>query len=430
VPKASGETNKESGERTAAKTSAKAPSRQRRRFQRNSGEPIGIAQSYFSAVDARDVEGMVACWAEGGIDHVAPIGELRAPEGVRAFFAELFAAVPDSRLEVLDTVAQDDKVVVRWRTTGTFCGQPFQGIEANGSRITLEGCDMLTIEDGLIRRNEAYYDGTQFARQIGMLPAQDSTAERGMTKAFNLRTRISRPRGAQQLEAVADGVWLIRGGFPRKTMNVYLIADDGGVTMFDAGIRAMTKNVATAAASLGGLKQVVLGHGHADHRGTAPGLAVPVHCHPDEVADAEGDGGWHYFDFSKLERWFARTFMPFFLRSWDGGPVKIEGTLSEGDEVAGFKVIHLPGHAPGLIGLWRESDRLALVSDTFYTLDPETGRHGPPRVPHRAFNKDTEQARASIRKLADLEPAAAWAGHAEPLVGDVGSQLRDAADTT
>lgn len=430
MPKASDETNKKNAGRTAAKTTAKAPARPRRRFQRDSGEPIGIAQSYFSAVDARDVDGMIACWAEGGIDRIAPIGELRAPDGVRAFFGELFAAVPDSRLEVLDLVAQDDKVVVRWRSTGTFCGAPFQGIEANGSRLALEGCDMLTIENGLIQRNDAYYDGAQFARQIGLLPAQDSVAERGMTKAFNLRTRISSPRGARRLESVADGVWLIRGGFPKKTMNVYLIEEENGVTIFDAGIRAMTKNVATAAASLGGSKRVVLGHGHADHRGVAPGLGVPVYCHPDEVADAEGDGGWHYFDFSKLERWSARTFMPRFLKSWDGGPVKIEGTFSEGDEVAGFKVIHLPGHAPGLIGLWRESDRLALVSDTFYTLDPETGRYGPPRVPHRAFNKDTEQARASIRKLADLEPAAAWAGHAQPLVGDVAVQLRRAADST
>ena len=59
--------------------------------------------------------------------------------------------------------------------------------------------------------------------------------------------------------------------------------------------------------------------------------------------------------------------------------MQIAGTVKEGDEIAGFKVIHLPGHAPGLIGLWRESDRLALISDCFYTLDPQTGLKG-----HRA----------------------------------------------
>ena len=191
----------------------------------------------------------------------------------------------------------------------------------------------------------------------------------------------------------------------------------------------MTSGIAIEAAAMGGIKRVVLGHAHGDHRGAAPGLGAPVYCHPNDVTDAQGDGGAHYFDFSQLEHWFARLLMPRLLRSWDGGPVQIAGTVSEGDEVAGFTVVHLPGHAPGLIGLWRESDRVALVSDTLYTLDPQTGRHGPPRVPHRAFNKDTGEARESIRKLAALEPEAVWPGHADPLRGNVRGQLEVAAST-
>ena len=122
--------------------------------------------------------------------------------------------------------------------------------------------------------------------------------------------------------------------------------------------------------------------------------------------------------------------MPWLIRSWDGGPVKIEGTVSEGDDVAGFEVVHFPGHAPGMIGLWRESDGLALVSDTIYTLDPQTGRKGGPRVPHPAFNKDTDQARASIRKLAALDPRTVWPGHADPLTGSgIRSELERVADS-
>jgi hydroxyacylglutathione hydrolase len=79
---------------------------------------------------------------------------------------------------------------------------------------------------------------------------------------------------------------------------------------------------------------------------------------------------------------------------------------------------------------WRAADRLALTSDCFYTLDPLTARRGRPRVPHRAFNQGTEQARASMRKLAALQPAAAWPGHADPLTGDVAAQLEHAAATT
>src|SRR5439155_12810987 len=189
------------------------------------------------------------------------------PEECRAFFQQLFTAFPDNRFEVLDLVPAGNQVAVRWRSTGTFCGAPFQGIDPTGARIDMEGIDLLTIEDGLILRNDAYYDGTHFARQVGLLPPRDSTAERGMAAAFNARTRLGRRLFAPSKEQVAEGVWLLRGGFPMKTMNVYLIEDDGGVTVFDAGIKAMAGGIASAGAQIGGIKRVVLGHGHADHRG-------------------------------------------------------------------------------------------------------------------------------------------------------------------
>jgi glyoxylase-like metal-dependent hydrolase (beta-lactamase superfamily II) len=185
--------------------------------------------------------------------------------------------------------------------------------------------------------------------------------------------------------------------------------------------------VGTAAARLGGLRRVLLGHADADHRGTAAGLGVPVYCHPRDQEAAESEAAFRsYWDFEKLDP-HGRVLMPRLLRSWDGGAVTIAGTVSEGDEVAGFRVVELPGHAPGLIGLYRESDALALVSDCIYTLDPQSGRRGPARVPHTAFDEDVEQARASIRKLADLAPATVWAGHADPVTGDVGAQLARAA---
>ena len=230
-----------------------------------------------------------------------------------------------------------------------------------------------------------------------------------------------------KVEPVADGVWLVRGGFPKRMMNVYLVRDGDGVMLFDAGIQAMTRSLAGAGASLGGITRVLLGHAHPDHRGAAPGLGVPVLCHSADRSDAESDGGEHYFDYSKL--WGPETLIfPRLIAHWDGGPVEISAVVQDGDEIAGFRVVHLPGHAPGLIALWRESDRLALTSDCFYTLNPQTGNKCPPRVPHAAFNLDTELAGASIRALAALSPAAAWPGHADPLIGDVSAQLLRAVD--
>ena len=224
------------------------------------------------------------------------------------------------------------------------------------------------------------------------------------------------------MERVADGVWLLRGDL-RKSMNVYFLEEEGGgVTLFDGGTKAMTKKARAAAEQLGGLKRVVLSHAHADHRGTAPGLGAPVYCHPDEVADAESDASiTPYMDLSQLPVAPVRWIYPFLLRRWDGGPVKVAGTVAEGDEIAGFHVIHFPGHAPGLIGLWRERDRVALVSDVVYFVDSARLKplpEGEASVPHPAWGWDHAKARESVRKLAALEPRVVGAGHAEPLRGE------------
>ena len=218
-------------------------------------------------------------------------------------------------------------------------------------------------------------------------------------------------------EAIADGVWLIRGGIPRR-MNVYAIKDGSGVALFDAGISSMVEQLRKATERLGGLTRIILGHAHVDHRGAAPGLGAPVFCHPDDRADAEGDGGLHYQDLTKLAP-PARWVYPGLMKHWDGGPVRVEGTVEEGDMIGGFEVVHLPGHSPGQIALWRESDRLALTTDVFYTTEPHTGRKTKPRLAHDAFNKDRRQALASVDKLALLKPKSAWPGHADPVVGDV-----------
>ena len=390
-----------------------------------------IAKRYFRAAADRDVDAMAACWAQGGLARFVGRQELTAPEGVRGYYTELFAAFPDFTFEVIETTASRSRVAVRWRARGTFAGPgAFQGFAPNGGRIDIEGCDVLTIADELIQRNDAYLDSGSIARQLGMLPPAGSKAEARLTRLANLRTRIGERVRGVRTERVADGVWVVRGGFPAKTMNVYLIEDpDGraGLTMFDAGIKDMTAAARAAGARLGGITRVVLGHADADHRGAAPGMGVPVYCHPAEREAAQSSDPWRpYWDFSKL-RPHGRAVLKRAIPLWDGGAVEIAGTVEEGDEVAGFKVVELPGHAPGLIGLFRESDRLALCSDCIYTLDPQTGIKGRARVPHPAFNISSTQAAASIRKLADLDPAAVWPGHADPVTRDVAAELRQAA---
>src|SRR5829696_6862537 len=383
-----------------------------------------VADAYFAAIAARDLEAALALWAPGGVERVAGEDEPRvAPDGVRDFVGTLLRAFPDAILEVVSRTVEDDRAAYRWVARGTFAGEPLQGIASNGARVTLEGVDLLRVAGGRIAENDVLIDMTSLLRQIGVLPAAGSAAEARVAAAVNVRTRAARALAATRPEQVADGVWLVRGGLPSRTMNVYLVRDGDGVLLFDGGIRGMAGALSTAAAQLGGITRVVLSHSHPDHRGAVPGLGdgVPVLVHEADRADAEGDGGVHYFEPGKLDP-HGRLLLPRLLRIWDGGPVRVSGTLAEGDEVAGFRVVHLPGHAPGLISLWRETDRVALVSDVVYTLDPQTSRKGPPRVPHDAFNWSTDEARASLRKLAALEPFAAFPGHGDALKGDVRGQ--------
>jgi len=387
-----------------------------------------IGKRYFQALNQHDLDAALDLWVPGGIDRFVGQQELVAPEGVRAYFSEVFGAFPDFRLEVLDATTSRARTAVRWRAHGTFAGPGrFQGFEPNGGRIELEGCDVLTVAEDRITHNDAYLDTGDLARQLGLLPPIDSPAQARMTKLINARARLQRLFQAGPPESIAEGVWLIRGGFPSRIMNVYLIEDEGGVTVFDAGIASMAPAIRAAAARLGPIRRVVLGHADADHRGAAPALGAPVYCHPAELAAAgSSDPVRPYFDFSKLAphgRFLIRRLLPV----WDGGAVDVAGTISEGDEAAGFRVLELPGHAPGLIGLFRERDGLALASDCVYTIDAQTGLPGRPRVPHPAFDIDVEQARESIRKLAGLEPAVAWFGHGRPVRGDVVTQLHQAA---
>ena len=167
----------------------------------------------------------------------------------------------------------------------------------------------------------------------------------------------------------------------------------------------------------------MLGHAHADHRGTAPYLGAPVFCHPDEVADAEGDAAIApYMDLSQLPVAPVRWIYPTLLRRWDGGAVKIAGTVAEGDEVAGFQVAPLPRpragadralarERPGRAGLRRRLPGRLGAAETAAAR----ARRASPTPPGPGT---TRRRSESVRRLAALEPLVVGAGHERPLRGE------------
>jgi predicted ester cyclase len=153
-------------------------------------ETARIARAYFEAVAARDVEGMIELWQPGGIGHIHGMAELRAPDGYRQWFGNLFRAFPDMEFEVLEMAVEADQAAVRWRATGTFSGDArFEGFIANGASVEMEGIDLLTIREGLLRELHAYTNGLDIARQLGAIPPAGSAADKALAAAFNLKTR-------------------------------------------------------------------------------------------------------------------------------------------------------------------------------------------------------------------------------------------------
>jgi predicted ester cyclase len=156
-----------------------------------SSDTAAVARAYFEAVAGQDLDAMAACWEPGSHDVIHGLVDLTVPGDLRAWFGSLFAAFPDFSFEILDVVATGEKAAVHWRATGSFDGDAkFEGMLPNGSRVDVQGCDVLTVREGKIVRNDAYMNGAEMARQLGALPPAGSPPERALTGLLNVRTRL------------------------------------------------------------------------------------------------------------------------------------------------------------------------------------------------------------------------------------------------
>jgi predicted ester cyclase len=155
-------------------------------------EVTKVARTYFEATARRDLDAMEACWKPGGIENIMGFGELRVPEEYRAYFRELFDALPDFKYEVLAMVTEGNRVAVHWQARGTFTGKDYQGLKANGNPGRIEGIDMVEIVDGKVVRNDVSFDSATMMREIGILPPMGSPAERVTKRLFNARTAAAK----------------------------------------------------------------------------------------------------------------------------------------------------------------------------------------------------------------------------------------------
>jgi len=210
------------------------------------------------------------------------------------------------------------------------------------------------------------------------------------------------------LKFLAPGVWRLKE-LPAPTINMYLVED----VLVDAG-RTWDRRRIFAELEGREISLVALTHVHPDHQGCAKAICeargVPLACHADDVDAMEG------------RRPVAATSNPgakAFARMWEGPPHRVDRVLREGDEVAGFRVVHAPGHAPGEVIFFRDSDRVAICGDVIRNITYVTLRTKLAEPPDE-LTPDPVENRRSIRKLADLSPSLILPGHGPP-VTDLGA---------
>ncbi len=203
------------------------------------------------------------------------------------------------------------------------------------------------------------------------------------------------------MKQLAPDLWML-SGFPPNGINVYVMGD----VLVDAGTRHSGRRIFR---QIDGhpIRAHALTHAHPDHQGASKEvcdkLGIELWCgERDAGAMESGDMGQKKHPLNTL-----------IMKMWGGPPHPVAKRLREGDEVGGFKVLDVPGHSPGHVAYWRESDRVLIAGDVLNGMNLVTGIRGLHEPPN-AFTNDPAQNRESARKLGALEPSLVAFGHGPP----------------
>ena len=224
-------------------------------------------------------------------------------------------------------------------------------------------------------------------------------------------------------ERLGDGVFAIDTEHVRSQADAsYLIVDDGRAAFVDTGTHRSVPNLLAALGALdidvGRVDYVLLTHVHLDHAGGAGALMASL---PHARAIVHPRGAPHLADPAKLlaaaravygEEVFARQF---------GEAVPIPAariaTVADGERLAfgarTLEFLHTPGHALHHVCILDRDTRELFTGDTFGLSYRESDTAAGPFVfPTTTPSQfDPEQLRASVARLAALEPRCAYLTH-------------------
>ncbi|MBD0299142.1 MAG: ester cyclase [Nitrososphaera sp.] len=133
-----------------------------------------LVRQFFEASDRQDAEMMDQLVSSTNYSlHFSGMPPMDWNTNKEQFLAPFNKAFPDLRRNIVDMVAEGDKVAVSINVTGTYKGE-FQGIPATGKQVSFTAMDILTIFDGKITEEWATADMMGLMQQIGAIPARSA----------------------------------------------------------------------------------------------------------------------------------------------------------------------------------------------------------------------------------------------------------------
>jgi steroid delta-isomerase-like uncharacterized protein len=161
-----------------------------------------FVQRWLDAWNSHDPERVVALCTE---DVVLSDPALQEPAGgqaaVQRYLEDVWRAFPDLTIATPDPPFVDverQRAAVPWRIAGTMLGpaEP-SGFAPTGAHVEVPGIDLYDFRDGLLARVQTMYDLMDWGRQLGLVPAHGSRAERLAVRLQKLGARRQRKRNAR-----------------------------------------------------------------------------------------------------------------------------------------------------------------------------------------------------------------------------------------
>jgi steroid delta-isomerase-like uncharacterized protein len=130
-----------------------------------------LVRQFFELLDRHDTD-RIGQLLVSSTNYTFRVGGMSSPvdwNEHKRLLAGVINAFPDLHHEIVDMVAEGDKVAVRLNVTGTHKGE-FQGIPPTGKELSLDEMGFMTIIDGKITEGWISADTMRLMQQIGALP--------------------------------------------------------------------------------------------------------------------------------------------------------------------------------------------------------------------------------------------------------------------